>query len=129
MRMDYDLKLRRFFIPYRIAVAGLYKEPVCTGRKIGICSRILVADIVPFLVEAFKHIRIQVLGRSAIAEGSKRKPHALILVRELYAWFRIFAMVKLRRGDHDLRNNAVCPYLIRIECIESVGSTDIYPSV
>jgi hypothetical protein len=38
-------------------------------------------------------------------------------------------MVKLRRGDHHLRNNAVCPYLIRIECIESVGSTDIYPSV
>lgn len=34
MRMDYDLKLRRFFIPYRIAVAGLYQEPVCTAGRL-----------------------------------------------------------------------------------------------
>ena len=75
--MDHNLQCCLVSRPGTVVIGSFHAEDIRTCRQVGISGAVLIAYVVPVLVEAFKHIGILVLLRRAVAQRSKRECHHL----------------------------------------------------
>ena len=139
-RMHHNLELGFILRPHAVVIGSLHSERIGSGRKIGVGGTMLARGN-PVLVESLEHVGIEVLLRRNITQSRKREIDHILIIRELQLLdvvqrlrqflgphFHVL-VEKLERGDCHRRHHVIDLYLIRIEGIESLRSTQIHLAV
>ena len=139
-RMHHNLELRFILRPHAVVIGSLHSERIGSGRQIGVGGTMLARGN-PVLVESLEHVGIEVLLRRNITQSRKREIDHILIIREIqlpdvvqrlrqFLGTHFHVLVeKLKRSDCHRRHHVIDLYLIRIEGIESLRSTQIHSAV
>ena len=139
-RMHHNLELGFILRPHTVVIGSLHSERIGSGRQISVGGTMFVRGN-PILIESFQHVGIEILLRRNITQSRKREVEDVLIIREIQLLDVVQRLrqllgthfhplvEKFERGDCHRRHHVIDLYLVRIEGIESLRSTQIHPAV